>query len=144
MGIIGSRLTGRSPANPLPLVLSGYSHGGGTLYKLTELLDAELSFAGKFAIKSTSYVDAIQLPEYHNGSIFPFAETRKPITTPSHFNQYISFGFIHGAATEGVPQSSQIDYDRNDIQFDSAYHSRMHRHPPVLNELSAFILRTVI
>jgi len=95
----------------LHLAAYGHSHGGGTLFKMSEHL-AAASAAGNirnYSLDWTGYIDAIRvdLP-------LPDKETREPKLTKYHFNRWqsvewapVDFG-LHGDATvitDGIPNS---------------------------------------
>jgi len=100
-----------NPTDPLDgrngVALFGYSQGGGAVYDVSEAL-AEfadpLNGNELFAISFTSYIDAVE----HTG---PLSETRRPLLSKFHQNQYQTFGFPHGAAIAD-PQGSDEEDNR--------------------------------
>jgi hypothetical protein len=70
--------------------LYGFSHGGGSVFDLSERLDANKASIGTFDIPFTGYIDSIE-----NDSDTDLApEVRLPIGTAYHVNYYQSFGII--------------------------------------------------
>ena len=70
--------------------LYGFSHGGGSLYDLSERLDANKASIGAFDIVFTGYIDSIE----NDSNTDLAAEVRLPVGTGYHVNYYQSFGFI--------------------------------------------------
>jgi hypothetical protein len=67
-----------------------FSHGGGSIYDLSERLDANKATIGTFDILFTAYIDGIE-----NDSDFDLdPEVRLPVSTAYHVNYYQSFGII--------------------------------------------------
>jgi triacylglycerol lipase len=72
------------------VALYGFSHGGGSLYDLTERLQANQASIGNFDIVFTGYIDAIE----NDSDVDLDSETRRPIGTQYHVNYYQQWGFI--------------------------------------------------
>jgi subtilisin-like proprotein convertase family protein len=72
------------------VALYGFSHGGGSLYDLTERLQANQASIGDFEIVFTAYIDAIE----NDSDVDLDSETRLPLGTQYHVNYYQQWGFI--------------------------------------------------
>jgi hypothetical protein len=82
------------------IAIYGFSHGGGSIYDLSERLDANKASIGAFNIAFTGYIDSIE-----NDSDTDLApEVRRPIGSGHHVNYYQSFGIIPpwGSAVPGA------------------------------------------
>ncbi|MCS5635254.1 MAG: proprotein convertase P-domain-containing protein [Myxococcota bacterium] len=72
------------------LAFYGFSHGGGSIYDLSERLDANKASIGSFDILFTGYIDGIE----NDSDLDLDPEVRLPLGTAFHVNYYQSFGFI--------------------------------------------------
>jgi hypothetical protein len=69
------------------VALVGYSHGGGSVYNLSVRLQQDQqngTLANTYSLVFTAYIDAVQNNSYFNS----FAETRRPLGSLFHTNQY--------------------------------------------------------
>lgn len=73
----------------------GHSHGGGSTYNLTKLLDQKRNEIGAFTIPYTGYVDAIKENSAN-------AEDRFPPSAAHLLNYYQRDGFIDGFSVSGA------------------------------------------
>ena len=72
------------------VALYGFSHGGGSIYDLSERLDANKASIGAFDIPFTGYIESIE----NDSDVDLDPEIRLPIGTAYHVNYYQSFGII--------------------------------------------------
>lgn len=72
------------------IALYGFSHGGGAIYDLTELLQANQASIGDFDIAFTGYIDGIR----NDTDVELASETRRPLATLYHVNLYQQWGLI--------------------------------------------------
>lgn len=119
------------------VALFGYSQGGGAVYDITEMLEAESPPFGEitklFAVSFTSYIDA-------RTHFFGFQETRRPRLSKYHLNQY---------QTTLPPQGGPIaDPEDPDDEFDRSApgmgHTRIDDDPTVLNLLKQKLRQKVV
>jgi hypothetical protein len=110
------------------VALFGYSQGGGAVYQIAAMLEADAPPFGDlsklFAISFTSYIDAVE----YNG-ILP--EVQRPPLSKYHLNQYQTFGAPRGAATEGLLGPD----DEVNRTSPGMTHTRIDDDPVVLNLL---------
>ena len=66
------------------IALYGFSHGGGSIYDLSERLDANKGSIGSFDLTFTAYIDGIE----NDSDVDLDAEERLPIGTGYHVNYY--------------------------------------------------------
>ena len=78
----------------------GFSHGGGSIYDLSERLDVNKASIGAFDIPFTGYIDSVE----NDSDVDLDPEVRLPIGTAYHVNYYQSFGIIPpwGASVPGA------------------------------------------
>jgi len=72
------------------IALYGFSHGGGSIYDLSERLEANKASIGDFDILFSAYIDGIE----NDSDVDLDAEVRLPLGTGYHVNYYQSFGII--------------------------------------------------
>ncbi|MFP6605916.1 MAG: hypothetical protein VCC19_05025, partial [Myxococcota bacterium] len=72
------------------LAFYSFSHGGGSIYDLSERLDANKASIGAFDILFTAYIDGIE----NDSDVDLDPEVRLPLGTGYHVNYYQSFGII--------------------------------------------------
>jgi hypothetical protein len=70
--------------------LYGFSHGGGSIFDLSERLNANKASIGAFDIAFTGYIDGIE----NDSDLDLDPEVRLPIGSGYHVNYYQSFGII--------------------------------------------------
>ena len=82
------------------VALYGFSHGGGSIFDLSERLDANKATIGPFDITFTGYIDSIE----NDSDVDLDPEVRLPVGTAYHVNYYQSFGIIPpwGASVPGA------------------------------------------
>lgn len=84
------------------IAMYGFSHGGGSLYDLTERLDNNSGSIGPFAVPYTGYIDGIE----NDGTFDLDAEVRLPIGSAYHVNYYqnniFTIGLIWGDSVPGA------------------------------------------
>lgn len=82
------------------VALYGFSHGGGSIYDLSERLDANAGSIGAFDIPFTGYIDAIE----NDSDTDLDSEVRLPIGSVYHVNYYQSnlFWWIWGDSIPGA------------------------------------------
>ena len=82
------------------LALYGFSHGAGSIYDLSERLEANRSSIGDFELLFTGYIDAIE----NDSDVDLDPEVRLPIGTQYHVNYYQSsiFWWIWGDSVPGA------------------------------------------
>ena len=68
----------------------GFSHGGGSIYDLSERLDTNKASIGAFDIAFTGYIDSIE----NDSDVDLAPEVRLPIGSGYHVNYYQSFGIV--------------------------------------------------
>lgn len=76
--------TGIESQGVTSLAIVGYSHGGGSVYKMSKFLREIYYDIPPFEIRYTAYIDAIR----ENNAIDFQSETRKPLLSSFHFNGY--------------------------------------------------------
>lgn len=98
------------------VAIFGYSHGGGSVYDLAyrlndNIIGALFDITEPFAVKFTSYVDAIT-------NNFADAENRRPLLSEYHLNQYqqnTGFPtFLNGGSLDD-PQVGDEQIDRSNL-----------------------------
>ena len=72
------------------LAFYGFSHGAGSIFDLSERLDANKASIGAFDIVFTGYIDSIE----NDSDLDLDPEVRLPLGTGYHVNYYQSFGII--------------------------------------------------
>ena len=72
------------------LAFYGFSHGGGSIYDLSERLEANKASIGAFDILFTGYIDSIE----NDSDVDLDPEVRLPLGTAYHVNYYQSFGIV--------------------------------------------------
>jgi hypothetical protein len=72
------------------VALYGFSHGGGSVYDLSERLAANQASIGSFELLLSAYIDGIE----NDSDVDLDAEVRLPLGTAYHVNYYQSFGFV--------------------------------------------------
>lgn len=77
----------------------GYSHGGGSTYDLSDLLDISRPALGVFEIQFTSYVDSVS----NNSDIDIGQELRRPPSSAYHLNHYQHGSFFEDLGLDGGP-----------------------------------------
>ncbi|MFP8873206.1 MAG: proprotein convertase P-domain-containing protein, partial [Myxococcota bacterium] len=82
------------------IAMYGFSHGGGSIYDLSERLDANKGSIGSFDLVFTAYIDGIE----NDSDVDLDAEERLPIGTGYHVNYYQSsfLWWIWGASVPGA------------------------------------------
>ena len=86
------------------LALYGFSHGGGSIYDLSERLDANKASIGAFDIPFTAYIDGVE----NDSDLDLDPEVRLPQGTAYHVNYYQPFGIL--AFGSSVP-GADVDVD---------------------------------
>jgi len=89
------------------IALYGFSHGGGSIFDLSERLNANKPSIGAFEIVFTGYIDGIE----NDSDLDLDAEVRLPIGTLYHVNYYQNsflFFLIWGAPVPGADVNVQI------------------------------------
>jgi len=81
------------------LALYGFSHGGGSIYDLSERLEANKGSIGDFDIPFTAYIDSVE----NDSDADLDAEVRLPVGTAYHVNYYQAspFWLIWGDSVPG-------------------------------------------
>jgi hypothetical protein len=109
------------------VALIGYSHGGGSVYNLSVRMheDSILAPANRvikqpYTLVFTSYIDAVR-NDSNSNILQRNAETRRPIGSQFHLNQYqknnsVSDAFLKGDATVTVVGMTTINIDRSNDQ----------------------------
>jgi hypothetical protein len=77
----------------------GFSHGGGSIYDLANLLDQNRASIGAFTIVYTAYIDGLE----NDSSADLDSEVRLPPTTAFHVNYYQRNFFSFGIWGNSVP-----------------------------------------
>ncbi|MBP1590254.1 MAG: hypothetical protein ILO10_08690 [Kiritimatiellae bacterium] len=113
--------------NVTHIVLVGYSHGGGSVYDISERLSLETQ--PPILLAMTAYIDAISQPLLNTT-----AEIRRPISSNWHLNYYQSrapwYAFdLHGGAS--VPAGAGFELDL-DAAGESVSHMSIDSNPAVL------------
>ena len=72
------------------VALYGFSHGGGSIYDLSERLQLNQASIGEFDIVLTAYIDSIE----NDSDVDLDPEVRLPLNTQYHVNYYQQWGFI--------------------------------------------------
>jgi len=119
------------------IAIIGYSHGGGSAYNLANRLfydgqvdpTSQIGYSNRiekdFNILFTSYIDAVQHNMHHSTA----PETRRPLGTQYHLNQYQTNSFLHGDITSGN------DINTENFLYSELDHSTITRNLIVLLEL---------
>jgi hypothetical protein len=81
------------------VAMYGFSHGGGSIYDLANLLDANRASIGAFTIVYTAYIDGLE----NDSSADLNSEVRLPPTTAFHVNYYQRNLFSLGIWGNSVP-----------------------------------------
>jgi hypothetical protein len=119
------------------VALFGYSHGGGAVYEISAMLEADSPPFGDitkiFAVSFTSYIDAVE----HGGVS---AEVQRPKLSKFHLNQYQTFGLVQGGPISD-PENPDEEHDRS---APGMTHTRVDDDPTVLNLLKQRLRQKVI
>ncbi len=126
------------------VAIYGYSHGGGSTYDLSWLLNEnvignEFDITQPFTVTLTGYIDAIT-----NTTIG--AENRRPPLTDFHVNQYQQNTGIGGAFLNGGPSNGDDDLDRSnllDVNGNPIVHGTIDDNMTILSFLKTRILQRV-
>ena len=113
------------------IAIIGYSQGGGSTYDLSsriqqERINGELQGA-QFSLEYTAYVDAIRDEDSIPFDPSPLPESRRPIGTAYHVNQYQKRSLLHGTTSRG-----DVELDRTGLGVD---HMTIDDHPAVQNTI---------
>jgi hypothetical protein len=84
------------------VAIFGYSHGGGSTYSLSDLLDISRPTLGVFEVQFSSYVDAVR----NNSDLDVAQELRRPPSSLYHVNQYQHGVFFQDLGLDGGPVPS--------------------------------------
>ena len=84
------------------VAIMGYSHGGGSTYLLSKYMAETRLIRNPYTTPFTAYVDAVRQPFIN---IIP--ETRRPLRSLFHLNQYQKNDTPHGARGHGDDESDR-------------------------------------
>ncbi len=126
------------------VAIYGYSHGGGSTYDLSWLLNEnvignEFDITETFTVTLTGYIDAIT-------NTTMGAENRRPPLTDFHVNQYQQNTGIGGGFLNSGPSNGDDDLDRSnllDVNGNPIVHGTIDDNMTILDFLKMRILQRV-
>jgi hypothetical protein len=95
--------------NVTSVALIGYSHGGGSVYEVSQSMDADPT---SFNLDLTAYIDAIKQPY-----ISILTEDRRPTNTTFHVNYYQEFQLSDLIPLQGGPSLPSGAGDEDNVDY---------------------------